>query len=136
MTLQTLTDKIKLFEQIINTADAARAEELIDSRASFITPASPTPLYGAKGYLSLVYWLRKSFPDVQWHALDTVAQEDKVAVLWQCTGTHQGDFMGFPATHKTFKTTFMNIYYFNGEGKITKDIAAVGMIGILNALRS
>lgn len=65
MTLQTLTDKIKLFEQIINTADAARAEELIDSRSSFITPASPTPLYGAKGYLSLVYWLRKSFPDVQ-----------------------------------------------------------------------
>ena len=136
MQLQSNLEKIKLFEQIINTADEVKAEELIDSNASFITPASPTPLYGAKGYLSLVYWLRKSFPDVQWHALDTVAQEDKVAVLWECTGTHKGDFMGIPATHKTFKTTFMNIYYFNGEGKITKDIAAVGMIGILNALRS
>ncbi len=133
---QSLLEKIKLFEQIINTADEARAEELIDSQASFITPASPTPLYGAKGYLSLVYWLRKSFPDVQWHALDTVAQEGKVAVLWECTGTHRGDFMGIPATQKTFKTTFMNIYYFNGEGKITKDIAAVGMIGIINALQN
>ena len=136
MSIESNTDKIKLFEQIINTADEVKAEELIDSNASFITPASPTPLYGAKGYLSLVHWLRKSFPDVQWHALDIVAQEDKVAVLWECTGTHKGDFMGIPATGKAFKTTFMNIYYFNPAGKITKDVAAVGMIGIINALKA
>jgi steroid delta-isomerase-like uncharacterized protein len=127
---------MKQFEQVINTADEAKAEQLIAQDASFITPASPTPLYGGKGYLSLVHWLRKSFPDVQWHALDIVAQEDKVAVLWECTGTHKGDFMGIPATNKQFKTTFMNFYYFNEKGQITKDIAGVGMIGILQALQS
>lgn len=126
---------MKQFEQVINTADEAKAEQLIAQDASFITPASPTPLYGGKGYLSLVHWLRQSFPDVQWHALDIVAQEDKVAVLWECTGTHKGDFMGIPATNKQFKTTFMNFYYFNEKGQITKDIAGVGMIGILQALR-
>ena len=126
---------MKQFEQVINTADEAKAEQLIAQDASFITPASPTPLYGGKGYLSLVHWLRQSFPDVQWHALDIVAQEDKVAVLWECTGTHKGDFMGIPATQKQFKTTFMNFYYFNEKGQITKDIAGVGMIGILQALR-
>lgn len=127
---------MKQFEQVINTADEAKAEQLIAQDASFITPASPTPLYGGKGYLSLVHWLRQSFPDVQWHALDIVAQEDKVAVLWECTGTHKGDFMGIPATQKQFKTTFMNFYYFNEKGQITKDIAGVGMIGILQALQS
>ncbi len=126
---------MKQFEQVINTAEEAKAEQLIAQDASFITPASPTPLYGGKGYLSLVHWLRQSFPDVQWHALDIVAQEDKVAVLWECTGTHKGDFMGIPATNKQFKTTFMNFYYFNEKGQITKDIAGVGMIGILQALR-
>ena len=127
---------MKQFEQVINTADEAKAEQLIAQDASFITPASPTPLYGGKGYLSLVHWLRQSFPDVQWHALDIVAQEDKVAVLWECTGTHKGDFMGIPATNKQFKTTFMNFYYFNDKGQITKDIAGIGMIGILQALQS
>ena len=127
---------MKQFQQVINIADEAKAEQLIAQDASFITPASPTPLYGGKGYLSLVHWLRQSFPDVQWHALDIVAQEDKVAVLWECTGTHKGDFMGIPATQKQFKTTFMNFYYFNDKGQITKDIAAVGMIGIINALRN
>lgn len=136
MKIKRNIELMKQFEQVINTADEAKAEQLIAQDASFITPASPTPLYGGKGYLSLVHWLRKSFPDVQWHTLDIVAQEDKVAVLWECTGTHKGDFMGIPATNKQFKTTFMNFYYFNDKGQITKDIAGVGMIGILQALQS
>lgn len=126
---------MKQFEQVINTADETKAEQLIAPDAPFITPASPTPLYGGKGYLSLVHWLRQSFPDVQWHALDMVAQDNKVAVLWECTGTHKGDFMGIPATQKNFKTTFMNFYYFNEKGQITKDVAGVGMIGIIQALK-
>ena len=126
---------MKQFEQVINTADETKAEQLIAPDAPFITPASPTPLYGGKGYLSLVHWLRQSFPDVKWHALDMVAQDNKVAVLWECTGTHKGDFMGIPATQKSFKTTFMNFYYFNEKGQITKDVAGVGMIGIIQALK-
>lgn len=127
---------MKQFEQVINTADETKAEQLIAPNAPFITPASPTPLYGGKGYLSLVHWLRQSFPDVQWHALDMVAQDNKVAVLWECTGTHKGNFMGIPATQKSFKTTFMNFYYFNEKGQITKDVAGVGMIGIIQALKA
>ena len=127
---------MKQFEQVINTADETKAEQLIAPDAPFITPASPTPLCGGKGYLSLVHWLRQSFPDVQWHALDMVAQDNKVAVLWECTGTHKGDFMGIPATQKSFKTTFMNFYYFNEKGQITKDVAGVGMIGIIQALKA
>ena len=123
-------------EQVIKTADETKAEQLMAPDAPFITPASPTPLYGGKGYLSLVHWLRKSFPDVQWHALDMAAQDNKVAVLWECTGTHKGDFMGIPATQKSFKTTFMNFYYFNEKGQITKDVAGVGMIGIIQALKA
>ncbi len=127
---------MKQFERVINTADETKAEQLIAPDAPFITPASPTPLYGGKGYLSLVHWLRQSFPDVQWHASDMAAQDNKVAVLWECTGTHKGDFMGIPATQKSFKTTFMNFYYFNEKGQITKDVAGVGMIGIIQALKA
>lgn len=64
------------------------------------------------------------------------AQDNKVAVLWACTGTHKGDFMGIPPHAKTFKTTFMNLYYFNEKCQIAKDIAGVGMIGIIQALKA
>ena len=58
---------MKKFETMINTANEKLAEELVDSNAPFYTPASPEPLYGGKGYLSVVQWMRKGFSDVQWH---------------------------------------------------------------------
>ena len=73
---------MKKFETMINTADEKLAEELVDSNAPFYTPASPKPLYGGKGYLSVVYWMRKGFSDVQWHITDMVADTDKVAIKW------------------------------------------------------
>jgi hypothetical protein len=56
---------MKHFETMINTADLNLAKELVADDAAFYTPASPTPLYGGEGYLSVVYWMRKSFSDVQ-----------------------------------------------------------------------
>ena len=126
--------QMRRFETMINTADEALAEELVANDAPFYTPASPEPLYGGKGYLSVVHRMRKGFSDVRWRLKEMVADEDKVAVLWILTGTHDGDFLGLPATGKKIETTVMNFYYFDADGKITNDIAAEGMIGILRQL--
>ena len=135
-TIQQNIETMKKFQIMINTANEEIANELIDDNAPFFTPASPEPLYGGKGYLSLVYWLRKSFSNVQWNMLDIIAENDKVAVMWECSGTNDGQFMDISATGKTFKTTFMNFYYFNENGKIVKDVAGAGMIGIIQALKN
>ena len=125
---------MKRFETMINTADSMIAKELVADDALFYTPASPTPLYGGEGYLSVVHWMRESFPDVQWKLEDMVAEGNVVAVRWTLSGTHKGEFMGMPATGKHFSTSVMNFYYFNDEGKIKNDIAAEGMIGILRGI--
>lgn len=127
-------NKMKMFETMINTADDALAEELIAADASFYTPAAPEPLYGGKGYLSVVHWIRQGFSDVQWIIKDIVAEDNKVAVMWNLTGTHDGDFMGQKATGNKLNTTVMNIYYFNENGKIINDIAAEGIFGVFKAL--
>ena len=122
------------FEQMINTADEKLAQELVAGDAPFFTPASPEPLYGGKGYLSVVHWMRSGFSDVQWHMKDMVASEDKVAVHWNMTGTHDGEFMGIKPTGKKISVSVMNFYYFNKDGKVTNDIAAEGMIGIFRGI--
>lgn len=127
---------MKKFETMINTADKKLAQELVASDAPFYTPASPTPLYGGEGYLSVVHWMRKGFSDVQWHIIDMIADEDKVAVHWDLTGTHDGEFMGIKPTNKKISVCVMNFYYFNKEGKVTNDIAAEGMIGILRGINA
>lgn len=126
--------KMKKFETMINTADKKMAKELISDDASFYTPASNEILYGADGYLSIVYWMRTGFSDVQWKIKDIVVNKEKAAVLWELIATHDGEFLGLKPTNKKIKTTVANFYYFNDEGKIINDIAAEGMIGILRQL--
>lgn len=125
---------MKRFEQCINTNDKALAEELIDSTAEFTTPVSEKPLYGGAGYLSVVDLMRKSFSDIRWELVDMAAENDKVAVSWICSGTHDGEFMGLAPTGKKFSFSVMNFYYFNADGKIINDVAAQGLFGLLNAL--
>ena len=125
---------MKKFERMINTADDELAAELVADDAPFYTPASPEPLYGGKGYLSVVHWMRQGFSDVQWKLNDMVADEEKVAAYWMLTGTHDGEFLGIPPTGNKISVSVMNFYYFNAQGKITNDIAAEGMIGILRGI--
>lgn len=125
---------MKRFETMINTADSNLAKELVADDAPFYTPASPTPLYGGEGYLSVVHWMRQGFSDVNWKLEEMVAEGNIVAVRWTLSGTHKDTFMGIPATGKHISASVMNFYYFNDEGKITNDIAAEGMIGILRGI--
>lgn len=125
---------MKRFETMINTCDDALAAELVDSKAAFSTPASKQPVYGGKGYLSIVRLMRQGFSDVQWKLEEMVAEGNVVAVRWTCSGTQDGIFMGQKPTGKRFSATVMNFYYFNEEGKIINDIAAEGMIAILRQI--
>ena len=125
-----------LFETCINENDLALGRELISEKAAFATPVSPEPLHGAEGYLSVVSLMRASFPDVQWKLEDMVADEKTVAVRWTCSGTFTGKapFAGIQPNGRKFSTSVMNFYVFDDEGKIIDDIAATGMLGILQGI--
>ena len=125
---------IKRFMECINTNDKALAEELIAPEAEFESLTSPEKLYGGKGYLSVVEFMRKSFSDIHWEIMDIAAEDDKVAVSWICSGTHDGIFLGNAPTGKKFSFSCMNFYYFNQEGKIIRDVAAKGLAGLFEAL--
>ncbi|MBR0257777.1 MAG: ester cyclase [Synergistaceae bacterium] len=126
---------IERFKVMINTNDKALAEELIAPDAEFQSLTSPETLYGGEGYLSVVDFMRRSFSDIHWEIEDTAQEGNKIAVSWICSGTHDGDFMGMPASGKKFSFRVMNFYYFNEHGKIIKDVAAQGIAGLLDAIR-
>ena len=125
---------MKRFKTMINENDKVLAEELIASDAEFQSLTSSEILYGGKGYLSVVDFMRNSFSDIHWEIEDIVAENDKVAVSWICSGTHDGEFMRMPPSGKKFSFRCMNFYYFNADDKIIKDVAAQGMAGLLESL--
>ncbi len=127
---------MRRFETCINANDLELGRQLISGKAAFATPVSPEPLYGAEGYLSVVSMMRESFPDVHWKLEEMVADERTVAVRWTCSGTFTGPrpFAGVEPNGRTFSTSVMNFYKFDDDGLIVDDIAATGMLGILQGI--
>lgn len=127
-------ETMQKFETMINTANTEVANELIASDVKFCTPELPETLAGGAGYLSIVFWMRSGFSDVQWKLEEIICEEDKCAVRWTLTGTHDGEFLGVKPTNQKIKSSFLNFYYFNNEGKIINDVAGEGLLGILRPL--
>ena len=130
MTKEKILELIAKFETMINTANEKLAAELVSEDAIFYAPTSPEPLKGPKGYLSIVLMMRAAFSDIQWHLEECAIDDNKIAVIWTCTGTNDGDFFGHPATGKSFKVRCMNFYYFKDD-KFINDIGNPDLLGIL-----
>ena len=132
--LERNKQNMQRFMNCINTNDKKLAQELVADTAKFTTPVSEKPLYGGLGYLSVVDFMRQSFSDIRWEIVDMAAEDDKIAVSWICSGTHDGNFMGLAPTGKKFSFSVMNFYYFDDESKIINDVAAQGLFGLMTAL--
>jgi predicted ester cyclase len=82
----------------------------------------------ADGELALAarHWIgpfRDSFPDFRMEIIDLIAEGEKVATYFRCSGTHLGEWMGHPPTGRRFHDVD-EIYIFRvTDGKLTDAIA-------------
>lgn len=53
---------------------------------------------GLEGLKEVLRGMRAAFPDLVFSIVEQVSEGDKVASRFEWTGTHQGDFLGVPAT--------------------------------------
>ena len=68
---------------------------------------------------------RESFPDFHMTVVDVIAEADKVVGYFKCSGTHQGEWRGIPATGRRFED-IDEIYIFKVEhGKLDSALAVV-----------
>lgn len=62
---------------------------------------------------------REAFPDFSMEIVDLVAEEEKVAAHFRCSGTHLGEWMGRPPSGRRFQDVD-EIYIFRvRNGKLT-----------------
>jgi len=69
-----------------------------------------------EGVMEFFRVYRAAFPDVQMHVEDVLPSGDKVVARMRATGTHEGDFMGMPATGKSIDVAFIDIIRFGDDG--------------------
>lgn len=84
----------------------------------------------ACGFKEMVRQLHAAFSDFELIIEDFLAEGDRVAARWTCTGTQVGEFMGIPASGNRITITGVEIDRIAG-GRIVESWTQVDMAGLL-----
>lgn len=133
MTSDTKNHSMQKFTVFINTLDERLAQDLIAKNAVFYVPGQTSPLQGPSGYLFILAMMRGGFPDIQWTLEETISEGDRVAARFTMRGTHNGTFLGMPATGRQFKVQAINLYRWS-DGKIVEEHGQPDLFGLMQQI--
>lgn len=127
---------VRHFFEAYNAHNAEKMGQLLSSNTNYLFHVAGMPLpmdwNGRKQFVAAVI---KAFPDINHHILDEVAEGDKVAVRFNITGTHKGEFQGIPPTGKEISidgTDFLTI----ADGKIVEEWLNSDIMGLMQQIEA
>jgi steroid delta-isomerase-like uncharacterized protein len=88
----------RYFEEIMTQGKLEVIEEILDPEFAFIIPTQAEPIRGYEAFTNFVKYLHNAFPDIQFTVMRQTSEGNKVASRWSIAGTHQGEFLGVPAS--------------------------------------
>jgi steroid delta-isomerase-like uncharacterized protein len=106
----------RFYDEVVNAGNLNLIDELLAD--DFVEheefPGIPPTREGVKQFFAL---LKTAFPDGTMTAEDLIAEGDRVAARAKFRGTHQGEFMGVPATGRPVDVQLVDIVQFrDGRG--------------------
>ena len=102
----------RIYDEVFSNGNLAVVDELV---VKDVIEHEEGP-QGSEGLKQTVTMFRTAFPDLQFSVEDMIAEGDKVVSRITMRGTHKGEFMGIPATDKTFAVQAIDIIRFaNGK---------------------
>jgi steroid delta-isomerase-like uncharacterized protein len=126
-------DTMKRLYELINAGDIDGfgdhvADEFIEHEE---TPGFEPSKEGVK---QMFHMYRAAFPDLRMEAEDVLVDGDKVVVRARATGTHQGEFMGMPATGKSVDIQLIDIIRFGDDGLAHEHWGILDALGMMQQL--
>jgi hypothetical protein len=92
------------------------------------------------GTLQFFQMMVRAFPDLRMDVQDVIASGDKAVARLQVFGTHQGEFIGIPATGKSATVNLIDITRFGDDGLarehwgIFDQLAMLQQLGVIPAV--
>jgi steroid delta-isomerase-like uncharacterized protein len=121
----------RVFEESINKHNLNVFDELL--APNYVNHNMPTPAPGPEGLKQVVSMFLTAFPDFHVTLEDVIAEGDKVASRGVWRGTHQGNFMGIPATGKSIAVSYSDIWRIE-NGRAVENWVQMDMLGLMQQL--
>ena len=121
----------RIYEEVLNKRDLELLDELVapDYEEHDPLPGQGTGLDGIRTRYRM---LIEAF-DPTFTIEDMIAEGDKVVVRWTNSGTNVGDFLGMPATGRSFSIAGVDIYRLEG-GKLAEHWHVVDQLAQMQQL--
>lgn len=122
----------RFVEEVINQGNIEAIDELLDPGVvdHAAPPGFPTGREGAKQFFAM---MRSAFPDLHLTIEDMIAEGDKVVMRSTWSGTHQGEFMGIPATGKRVTVSAIDISRV-ADGRMVEHWEQFDALGLMQQL--
>jgi steroid delta-isomerase-like uncharacterized protein len=88
---------------------------------------------GLQGLKDILGAMRSAFPDLDFSIQEQIAEGNKVASRFEWTGTHQGEFLGVPATGRPVRVWGVVIDQLT-EGRIKDTRIIMDTLGLMMQL--
>ena len=75
-----------------------------------------------------------AFPDIRMDVQDSFASGDKAVARLRISGTHQGEFMGIPATGKPVSVNLIDITRFGDDGLAREHWGVADLLAMMQQL--
>jgi steroid delta-isomerase-like uncharacterized protein len=119
------------FEEGMNQHNLNVFDELL--APNYVNHNMPAPAPGPEGFRQVVSMFLTAFPDFHVTLEDVIADGDKVATRGTWRGTHQGEFMGIPATGKSVAVSYSDIWRIE-NGRAVENWVQMDMLGLMQQL--
>jgi steroid delta-isomerase-like uncharacterized protein len=122
----------RINEEAFNNGSTDVVDEVV---AEDFVEHNPMPGFAGdrEGFKDLVRGLHQAFPDMHVDIEDQIVEGDRIVERWTSRGTHEGDFMGIPATHRSVTVEGMDISRF-ADGKIVEHWTQMDAMAMMQQL--
>ncbi len=122
----------RAYDELWNRRNIDVVDEL--ATGDFLNHAAPPDRRrGRQGLRDVVRMFEDAFPDFRYEVEDVIAEGEKVAVRDVFRGTHQGNFMGIPATGNRVTMEAIHIFRFV-DGRMAEHWVARDDLGMMQQL--
>jgi steroid delta-isomerase-like uncharacterized protein len=127
------TNSIRRLYDLINAGDIdGFGRQLADDFVEHDeTPGIPPTKAGVVQYFQMML---KAFPDLRMEVQDVIAGGDKAVARVRVVGTHQGEFMGIPASGKSASVNLIDITRFNDDGLAREHWGVADLLSLMQQL--
>src|SRR3954451_18163940 len=124
----------RFIEDVLDTGDWARADEILSADVVMHHPSAPEPIRGRDAVQGVLAQFRDGMPARRLSVEDIAGDAGNVAARWHAHGTHTEEMFGIPPTHKDIDIHGISFFRFDDSGKIIEDWVEENTLGVLQQL--